>query len=110
MDFCQDFFLTFIYQYITFKSRKREYLTPEEKNNFQKVKATAEMVFKYSRFFDVPVSEETVYLITHITEGSPLKEKYLSLPACDILLQCDSVHRMLHAHCVKPGLGAMKGC
>ncbi|MCP4153125.1 MAG: hypothetical protein GY757_35665, partial [bacterium] len=35
----------------------------------------AEMVFKYSRFFDVPVSEETVYLITHITEGSPF---YLS--------------------------------
>ncbi len=41
VDFCQDFFLTFIYQYIAFKSRKTEYLTPEEKNNFQKVKAAA---------------------------------------------------------------------
>ncbi|MCP4150139.1 MAG: hypothetical protein GY757_20495, partial [bacterium] len=29
----------------------------------------AEMVFRYSRFFNVPVCEETVYLITRITEG-----------------------------------------
>ncbi|MCP4154754.1 MAG: hypothetical protein GY757_43940, partial [bacterium] len=35
----------------------------------------AEMVFRYSRFFNVPVCEETVYLITRITEGSPF---YLS--------------------------------
>ena len=27
-DFCKDFFLTFIYQYIAFKTRKREYLDP----------------------------------------------------------------------------------
>jgi hypothetical protein len=40
-DFCVDFFLTFIYQYIAFKSRNIYYLRPEEKNNFQKVKAAA---------------------------------------------------------------------
>ncbi|MCP4152007.1 MAG: hypothetical protein GY757_29970, partial [bacterium] len=30
-----------------------------------------EMVFKYSRLFDVPVSEATVYLMVQMTEGSP---------------------------------------
>lgn len=30
-----------------------------------------EMVFKYSRYFDVPVTEETAYLIAELTEGSP---------------------------------------
>ncbi len=40
-DFCVDFFLTFIYQYIAFKSRKIEYLMPEEKNDFGKVKRVA---------------------------------------------------------------------
>jgi hypothetical protein len=40
-DFCVDFFLTFIYQYIAFKSRNIYYLRPEEKNNFEKVKASA---------------------------------------------------------------------
>jgi hypothetical protein len=41
VDFCRDFFLTFIYQYIAFKSRKYEYLNPEGKNNFEKVKTAA---------------------------------------------------------------------
>ncbi len=35
-DFCQDFFLTFIYQYIAFKSRKTEYLKPENTSDFEK--------------------------------------------------------------------------
>jgi hypothetical protein len=30
-----------------------------------------EMVFNYSRFFDVPVTEESVYLIAQLSEGSP---------------------------------------
>ncbi len=34
VDFCQNFFLTFIYQYIAFKSRKPEYLKPEIRSNF----------------------------------------------------------------------------
>jgi hypothetical protein len=41
LDFCKDFFLTFIYHYIAFKSRKTRYLIPEEKHNFDKVKAIA---------------------------------------------------------------------
>ena len=36
VDFCKDFFLTFIYQYIAFKSRKSGYLTPENKSDFGK--------------------------------------------------------------------------
>ncbi len=31
----------------------------------------AEMVFKYSEFFNVPVTEEIAYLIVNISEGSP---------------------------------------
>jgi hypothetical protein len=41
VDFCRDFFLTFIYQYIAFKSRKSEYLAPEGKNNFEKARTAA---------------------------------------------------------------------
>jgi hypothetical protein len=41
VDFCKDFFFTFIYYYIAFKSRKTGYLNPEEKHNFEKVKAIA---------------------------------------------------------------------
>ncbi len=37
VDFCQDFFLTFIYQYIAFKSRNPEYLNPGNKSDFKKV-------------------------------------------------------------------------
>ncbi|MCP4150018.1 MAG: hypothetical protein GY757_19890, partial [bacterium] len=33
-DFCKDFFLTFTYQYIAFKTRNISYLNPLEKNNF----------------------------------------------------------------------------
>ncbi len=40
-DFCVDFSLTFIYQYIAFKSRKPEYLGQFEKGNFAKVKQAA---------------------------------------------------------------------
>jgi hypothetical protein len=38
VDFCQDFFLTFIYQYIAFKTRKNEYLDPFRKSNFERAK------------------------------------------------------------------------
>ena len=37
VDFCKDFFLTFIYQYIAFKSRKPEYLRPESRSDFEEV-------------------------------------------------------------------------
>ncbi|MCP4152518.1 MAG: hypothetical protein GY757_32580 [bacterium] len=38
-DFCVDFFLTFIYQYIAFKTRNTDYLNPVEKNNFDTIAA-----------------------------------------------------------------------
>ncbi|MCP4152793.1 MAG: hypothetical protein GY757_33985 [bacterium] len=41
VDFCKDFFITFIYQYIAFKSRKAQYLVPENKSNLNKVKEIA---------------------------------------------------------------------
>jgi len=34
VDFCKDFFLTFIYQYIAFKSRKPGYLNPGKQERF----------------------------------------------------------------------------
>jgi hypothetical protein len=30
-----------------------------------------EMIYKYSRFFEIPITEETAYLMTQISEGSP---------------------------------------
>jgi hypothetical protein len=36
VDFCKNFFLTFIYQYIAFKSRNQEYLRPESRSDFEK--------------------------------------------------------------------------
>jgi hypothetical protein len=38
-DFCVDFFLTFVYQYIAFKTRNIDYLKPLEKNDFDAIKA-----------------------------------------------------------------------
>jgi hypothetical protein len=35
VDFCKDFFLTFIYQYIAFKSRNPGYLRPESRSDFE---------------------------------------------------------------------------
>lgn len=41
VDFCVDFFLTFIYQYIAFKSRKPQYLRPDDESSFEVVKQIA---------------------------------------------------------------------
>jgi hypothetical protein len=41
VDFCQDFFLTFIYQYIAFKTRQTQYLAPEGESDFEKAGAVA---------------------------------------------------------------------
>jgi hypothetical protein len=38
VDFCQDFFLTFIYQYIAFKSRKKSYLGFDRKYSLESAK------------------------------------------------------------------------
>lgn len=40
-DFCVDFFMTFVYQYIAFKTGNTDYLRAEDKTNFDKVKAVA---------------------------------------------------------------------
>ncbi|MCP5106020.1 MAG: hypothetical protein GY950_21730, partial [bacterium] len=40
-DFCVDFFLSFIYQYIAFKSRKVSYLGPNKRNNLKEAKQAA---------------------------------------------------------------------
>jgi hypothetical protein len=37
-DFCVDFLLTFVYQYIAFKTRNIDYLKPIEKNDFKTIK------------------------------------------------------------------------
>ncbi|MCP4146866.1 MAG: hypothetical protein GY757_03855, partial [bacterium] len=41
VDFCQDFFLTFIYQYIAFKSRKINYLGRDKRNSLEEAKKDA---------------------------------------------------------------------
>jgi hypothetical protein len=41
VDFCQDFFLTFIYQYIAFKTRKVDYLSRDKKNSLEEAKKDA---------------------------------------------------------------------
>jgi hypothetical protein len=41
VDFCQDFFLTFIYQYTAFKSRKINYLGRDKKNSLEEAKKDA---------------------------------------------------------------------
>ncbi|HLP48567.1 MAG TPA: hypothetical protein VK469_21685, partial [Candidatus Kapabacteria bacterium] len=40
-DFCQDFFLTLIYQYIAFKSRKIDYLDRDKRNSLKEAKQAA---------------------------------------------------------------------
>ncbi|MCP4150073.1 MAG: hypothetical protein GY757_20165, partial [bacterium] len=61
-DFCQDFFLTFIYQYIAFKSRKPEYLKPAERSNFDKV---VEIAVKEGLDYLTPFIESTANAIAH---------------------------------------------
>lgn len=41
VDFCKDFFLTFIYQYIAFKTGNKIYVDSEDKSNFENVKKIA---------------------------------------------------------------------
>ncbi len=41
-----------------------------------------EMIYKYSRFYEVPVTRETVYLMTEIAEGSPFYISAIMLSEC----------------------------
>jgi len=62
IDFCQDFFLTFIYQYIAFKTRKSEYLKPENATDFGKV---IEIVKKEGLDYLVGIIEGAAHAVEH---------------------------------------------
>ena len=62
VDFCVDFFLTFIYQYIAYKTRDTNYLRPDEKNNFEKVKDAA---IKEGLDYLTGIIESVEYSIRH---------------------------------------------
>jgi hypothetical protein len=61
VDFCIDFFLTFIYQYITFKTRKVEYINPL-KNNLERAKQDA---VKEGQEFLAELIESVEYAARH---------------------------------------------
>lgn len=61
-DFCVDFFITFVYQYVAFKTRKIEYLKPTDTNNFEKIKS----ITRREGFADLADLVESVeYAFTH---------------------------------------------
>ncbi len=62
VDFCVDFFLTFIYQYIAYKTRNTYYLKPDEKNNFTKVKET---VIKEGLDYLTGIIDSVEYSVRH---------------------------------------------
>ncbi|MCU0288131.1 MAG: hypothetical protein MUF15_17260 [Acidobacteria bacterium] len=76
VDFCQDFFLTFIYQYIAYKTRKIEYLGPLEEINFKKVMnvATKEGVGYLNTLIgsvEYAVEHEDVDMLWQLTREAP---------------------------------------
>lgn len=65
-DFCQDFFLTFIYQYIAFKTRKPDYLSSSSKIDFGLTAAIAEQEgLNYLK----PLIEDMAKAVTHMREN-----------------------------------------
>lgn len=62
VDFCKDFFLTFIYQYIAFKSRKPEYLNPESRSNFEEV---AKIAGKEGLDYLVGIIKDAAHAVAH---------------------------------------------
>jgi hypothetical protein len=61
-DFCKDFFLTFIYHYIAFKSRKPGYLRPENKSDLG---IAAEIAKKEGLDYLCGIIESTAYAVAH---------------------------------------------
>jgi hypothetical protein len=57
--------ITFLQQFSFWRFKSRQTL-----NNMTEPEAV-EMVFKYSHFFDFPVSEVTAYLLVELSEGNP---------------------------------------
>ncbi len=66
VDFCRDFFLTFIYQYIAFKTRKPEYLKMENASNFAK---TIEIAKKEGLDYLCGMIESVAHAVTHEEAG-----------------------------------------
>ncbi|MCU0288752.1 MAG: hypothetical protein MUF15_20450 [Acidobacteria bacterium] len=61
-DFCVDFFVTFVYQYIAFKTRNTQYLKPIDTNNFEKIKS----ITQHEGFEDLTHMVESVeYAFSH---------------------------------------------
>ena len=62
LDFCQDFFLTFIYQYIAFKTRKTEYLKPETRSDIGKA---VEIAKKEGLDYLCGIIEDAAHAVSH---------------------------------------------
>jgi hypothetical protein len=62
LDFCQDFFLTFIYQYIAFKTREPGYLKPETRSDFGK---TVEIAKKEGLDYLCGIIEDAAHAVVH---------------------------------------------
>jgi hypothetical protein len=80
-DFCQDFFLTFIYQYIAFKTRKNEYLDPFIKSNLKRAKQDAKkegLGFLIRRIEDVEklIRDEQPGLLWEVVRIAPYSIAY----------------------------------
>jgi hypothetical protein len=61
-DFCQEFFLTFIYQYIAFKSRKPGYLRPESLSDLGKA---AEIAQKEGLDYLCGIIQDAAHAVAH---------------------------------------------
>jgi len=63
---------------------RNKFLKPMPENE------ATEMLFNYSRFFGVPVTEETAYLLLNLTEGTSLK---ISFPISPNLIPTQPTQR-----------------
>jgi hypothetical protein len=62
VDFCKDFFLTFIYHYIAFKSRNPEYLRPESRSDFE---VAAQIAKKEGLDYLVGIIKDAAHAVAH---------------------------------------------
>jgi hypothetical protein len=62
VDFCKDFFLTFIYHYIAFKSRNPQYLRPESRSDFE---VAAQIAKKEGLDYLVGIIKDAAHAVAH---------------------------------------------
>ena len=62
VDFCKDFFLTFIYHYIAFKSRNPGYLRPESRSDFE---VAAQIAQKEGLDYLVGIIKDAAHAVAH---------------------------------------------